>query len=68
MNRVGDFGFALGIFAVWMLSGSVGFEEIFGKAPQMAQMRIQVLGMDLPALETACLLLFVAWPRRWGGR
>ncbi len=42
-----------------MLSGSVGFEEIFGKAPQMAQMRIEFLGMDLPALETACLLLFV---------
>ena len=59
VNRVGDFGFALGIFAVWMLSGSVGFEEIFGKAPQMAQMRIEFLGMDLPALETACLLLFV---------
>ena len=59
VNRVGDFGFALGIAAVWMLSGSVGFEEIFGKAPQMAQMRIQFLGMDLPALETACLLLFI---------
>jgi NADH-quinone oxidoreductase subunit L len=59
VNRVGDFGFALGIAAVWMLSGSVGFEEIFGKAPQMAQMRIHFLGMDLPALETACLLLFI---------
>lgn len=59
VNRVGDFGFALGIAAVWMLSGSVGFEEIFAKAPQMAQMRIQFLGMDLPALETACLLLFI---------
>ena len=33
VNRVGDFGFALGIFAVWMLSGSVGFDEIFAKAP-----------------------------------
>jgi NADH-quinone oxidoreductase subunit L len=59
VNRVGDFGFALGIFAVWMLSGSVGFTDIFAKAPQMAAMRIQFLGMDLPALETACLLLFV---------
>jgi len=59
VNRVGDFGFALGIAAVWMLSGSVGFEEIFAKAPQMAQMRIQFLGIDLPALETACLLLFI---------
>ena len=59
VNRVGDFGFALGIFAVWMLSGSVGFADIFAKAPEMAGMRINFLGMDLPALETACLLLFV---------
>jgi NADH-quinone oxidoreductase subunit L len=59
VNRVGDFGFALGIFAVWMLSGSVGFTEIFAKGQDMAAMRIQFLGMDLPALETACLLLFV---------
>ncbi|SJZ46989.1 NADH-quinone oxidoreductase subunit L [Enhydrobacter aerosaccus] len=59
VNRVGDFGFALGIAAVWMLSGSVGFHEIFAKAPDMAQMRIQFLGMDLPALETACILLFI---------
>jgi NADH-quinone oxidoreductase subunit L len=59
VNRVGDFGFALGIFAVWMLSDSVNFAEIFAKAPEMAQMRIYFLGMDLPALETACLLLFV---------
>src|SRR6188768_2839020 len=49
VNRVGDFGFALGIFAVWMLSGSVSFNEIFAKAPDMASMQIQFLGMDLPA-------------------
>ncbi len=59
VNRVGDFGFALGIFAVWMLSGSLDYASIFAKAPEMAQMRIHFLGMDLPALETACFLLFV---------
>ena len=59
VNRVGDFGFALGIFAVWMLSGALGYADIFAKAPDMSQMRIHFLGMDLPALETACLLLFV---------
>ncbi|MBS0521262.1 MAG: NADH-quinone oxidoreductase subunit L [Proteobacteria bacterium] len=59
VNRVGDFGFALGIAAVWLLSGSVGFHEVFAKAPEMAQMRIHFLGMDLPALETACILLFI---------
>ena len=59
VNRVGDFGFSLGIFAVWMLSGGISYADIFAKAPDMAQMRIHFLGMDLPALETACLLLFV---------
>ncbi|MBV8191036.1 MAG: NADH-quinone oxidoreductase subunit L [Alphaproteobacteria bacterium] len=59
VNRIGDFGFALGIFAVWQLSGAVGYNDVFAKAHDMAQMRIHFLGMDLPALETACLLLFV---------
>src|SRR5215813_11119492 len=59
VNRVGDFGFALGIFAVWMLSGAINYADIFAKGPEMAQMRINFIGMDLPALETACLLLFV---------
>src|SRR5262249_50237530 len=51
VNRVGDFGFALGIFAVFMLSGSIGFEEIFAKGPDIAKLRIHFLWMDLPALE-----------------
>jgi NADH-quinone oxidoreductase subunit L len=59
VNRVGDFGFALGIFAVWMLSGSVTFNEIFAKAPDMAAAHFMFLGKQVPALETACLLLFV---------
>ena len=60
VNRVGDFGFALGIAAVWMLFGSVEFDEIFGKAPRDgADATSTFLGMDLPALETACLLLFI---------
>jgi NADH-quinone oxidoreductase subunit L len=59
VNRVGDFGFALGIFAVWMLTGSIGFNEIFAKAHDMSTMRFVFLGREVPALETACLLLFV---------
>ena len=35
VNRVGDFGFALGIFAVWMLTGSVMYDEIFAKASEL---------------------------------
>jgi len=59
VNRVGDFGFALGIFAVWMLTGSVNFSEIFAKAPEMAGAHFMFLGKSVSALETACLLLFV---------
>jgi NADH-quinone oxidoreductase subunit L len=59
VNRVGDFGFALGIFAVWMLSGSVTFNEVFAKAPEMAAGHFMFLGKEVPALECACLLLFV---------
>src|SRR5436190_1382076 len=59
VNLVGDFGFALGIFAALMLSGSVNFNEIFAKAPEMAAAHFMFLGKSVPALETACLLLFV---------
>lgn len=59
VNRVGDFGFALGIFAVYKIFGTVRYEEIFAAAPHMVDARINFLGMDLPALTTACLLLFV---------
>ncbi len=59
VNRVGDFGFALGIFAVYKLFGTVRYEEIFAAAPHLVDARINFLGMDLPGLTTACLLLFV---------
>jgi NADH-quinone oxidoreductase subunit L len=59
VNRVGDFGFALGIFAVFVIFGSVAFEEIFRAAPDKAQTAIHFLGHDWPALEVACFLLFM---------
>jgi len=59
VNRVGDFGFALGIFAVYKIFGTVRYEEIFAAAPHLVDARINFLGMDLPALTTASLLLFV---------
>src|SRR6266404_3911582 len=40
VNRVGDFGFALGIFAVWVLTGSVMFDEIFAKAAELSRMHM----------------------------
>lgn len=59
VNRVGDFGLALGIFACFMLFGSVQFDVLFAKAPAMLDARFSFFGFDVPALTTVCLLLFV---------
>ncbi|MBL8673350.1 MAG: NADH-quinone oxidoreductase subunit L [Rhodospirillales bacterium] len=59
VNRVGDFGFALGIFALFLLTGSVQFDAVFKAAPELAKLTFPFLGCEVPALTTACLLLFV---------
>ncbi len=59
VNRVGDFGFVLGIFGCFTLFGSVEFAPIFEQAKSFVGKDISFLGMSLPALDTVCLLLFV---------
>jgi len=59
VNRVGDFGFVLGIFGCFMIFGSVNYTAIFARAPELASMQFVFLGHTLPALTTVCLLLFV---------
>src|SRR5690242_10241008 len=60
VNRVGDFGFALGIFATFMLIGSVDFETIFHGAPALAgKAEINFFGWHADALTLTCVLLFM---------
>src|SRR5438067_8349371 len=59
VNRVGDFGFALGIFAIFMLAGSTDFETIFHAAPGLTGNTIDFLGWHADALTLTCLLLFM---------
>lgn len=59
VNRVGDFGFALGIFAIFMLVGSTDFDTIFGAAPGLAGKTINFFGWQADALTLTCLLLFM---------
>jgi len=59
VNRVGDFGFALGIFAVFYLFGSLQFDAVFGGAAEVAKGTLTFLGHPYPALTVTCLLLFV---------
>ncbi|HEX3938303.1 MAG TPA: NADH-quinone oxidoreductase subunit L [Xanthobacteraceae bacterium] len=59
VNRVGDFGFSLGIFAVFYLTGAVDFDTIFAQAPALAGKSFHFLSWDVNALTTVCLLLFM---------
>ena len=59
VNRVGDFGFALGIFLVFVLTQSVSFDQIFAAAPGLAHTTIHVFGSDMDAMTITCLLLFM---------
>jgi len=59
VNRVGDFGFALGIFLLFRLTGSVGLESIRAAAPGLVGQVIHVFGMNVDALTITCLLLFM---------
>ncbi|PRY91247.1 NADH-quinone oxidoreductase subunit L [Donghicola tyrosinivorans] len=59
VNRVGDFGFALGIFALFMLTDSINFSDIFAAAPAIAETNITFLWQEWNAAEIIALLLFI---------
>jgi len=59
VNRVGDFGFALGIFAIYLMFDSVEFSVIFADAPARAEETMTFLWRDWPALEIIAVLLFI---------
>lgn len=59
VNRVGDFGLVLGIFTIFMLFGTIDFDEIFAVAPEKAEVLFNFLGYELHALTLAGLLLFI---------
>src|SRR5277367_6554580 len=59
VNRIGDFGFSLGIYLVFQLTGSVSFERVFAAAPGLAGQSYHLWGLDADKLTFACLLLFM---------
>jgi NADH-quinone oxidoreductase subunit L len=59
VNRVGDFGFLLGIFAIFMLIGSIDFDTIFAGAPGLTGKTIDFFGWHADALTLTCVLLFM---------
>jgi NADH-quinone oxidoreductase subunit L len=59
VNRVGDFGFALGIFGCFLVFGSVEFDAIFRAAPEAVGKTIPFLSWQWDTLTVLCLLLFM---------
>lgn len=59
VNRVGDFGFALGIFALFMMTGAIDFDTIFAQAPALTGKTIDFFGWHADALTLICLMLFM---------
>jgi len=60
VNRIGDFGFLLGIAAIAMYFGSLDYKEVFAAAPQFANATISIWGDSAWSLMTViCILLFI---------
>jgi len=59
VNRVGDFGFALGIFALFFLTDSIRFDDIFMAGPDLAATELTFLWQSWNAAELVAFLLFV---------
>ena len=59
VNRVGDFGLALGVMSIFVLFGSIAFEDIFANPAQYEHTTMSFLGYQFHALTVICLLLFM---------
>jgi NADH-quinone oxidoreductase subunit L len=59
VNRVGDLGFMLGIFGVFLVFNTVSIPEILARAPEMTGSSIGFLGARVDTMSVLCILLFV---------
>lgn len=59
VNRVGDFGFMLGVIATFLIFGSIQFDTIFSTAPSLANHQLFFMGQSYHALTVVCVLLFI---------
>ncbi|HVT52807.1 MAG TPA: NADH-quinone oxidoreductase subunit L, partial [Dongiaceae bacterium] len=59
VNRIGDFGFALGIFGVFLVFNSVQFSTVFAAVPDQVGKTFHFLSWNPDTLTTLCILLFI---------
>ena len=59
VNRVGDFGYAIGIAGIFYIFGTISFDSIFSQVDQFSEYQIQFLSFSFPTLDFLCFLLFI---------
>ena len=59
VNRVGDFGFALGIFLIFYLFGTVNYDEVFQQINLFTNNELNFLGIKINSIDLICILLFI---------
>ncbi len=59
VNRVGDFGYAIGIAGIFYIFGTISFDSIFSQVDQFSEHQIQFLSFSFPILDFLCFLLFI---------
>ncbi len=59
LNRIGDFGYALGIAGIFYIFGSVEFSVIFDNAQSFKDHSIQFIGLNFSTIDLLCFLLFI---------
>ncbi|MEP3786599.1 NADH-quinone oxidoreductase subunit L [Ascidiaceihabitans sp.] len=59
VNRVGDFGFLLAIFALYFMTQSISFDQVFAAVPDLAEQQLTFLWRDWNAANVIAFLLFV---------
>ena len=59
VNRVGDFGLALGIFTIYIVFGSIDYQVVFENAEKFNETNFNFIGYDINAITLICFLLFI---------
>ena len=59
VNRVGDFGLAIGIFLIFFYFGTIKFDEVFKLAPQFLEIKLSFFGFEVALITLICLFLFI---------
>jgi NADH-quinone oxidoreductase subunit L len=59
VNRIGDFGFSLGILATFLVFGSVHLDTVFAAVPDVAGLNFMFIGFNVDIITTICILLFI---------